>query len=268
MKTLLRRISILAIVLFVIGIFASLYHIGFTMPESILESAEIFDIAKTDAARNSAWSSVVFIGTELVLGLFIIVLMTIDHRISDGTNITYVERYAETKNDKNLHQETNKENIFSQKTAFLKHKLENEPLNNKFQLALNALCKDTNSVIGALFKKTKIDGINYIEMQAGYAYQIPESKVLRFEFGEGIAGQVAKEGNELIISTVPQGYITIMSGLGQTTPSNLLVLPIKIGDEVVGVIEIASFEAYSTNAIDYVREVGNYLSEYLSFKKN
>ncbi len=74
-----------------------------------------------------------------------------------------------------------------------------------------------------------------------YAYYSNE-KIREFSYGEGISGQVAKNREYLLISNIPDNYITILSGTGKSSPKNLLIFPILFKNNSIGIIELASFE--------------------------
>lgn len=69
-----------------------------------------------------------------------------------------------------------------------------------------------------------------------------------FQLGEGITGQVAKNQKNLIIDNVPDGYIDVVSGLGQGSPKNLAFIPVVSDNLTIGVIELASFSKFPENA--------------------
>ncbi|GAA3293069.1 hypothetical protein GCM10020295_13970 [Streptomyces cinereospinus] len=48
-----------------------------------------------------------------------------------------------------------------------------------------------------------------------------------------------------MVDQLPPDYVTISSGLGQTVPSALMLLPILFEDQVLGVIELASVTAFT-----------------------
>jgi signal transduction protein with GAF and PtsI domain len=86
---------------------------------------------------------------------------------------------------------------------------------------------------------------NIITLFASYAFVLPESQTISYEFGEGLAGQVAKEKKLINISDIPAGYIKILSGLGESNPAHLLLCPIMKDSKLLGVAEIASFKAFN-----------------------
>ena len=62
--------------------------------------------------------------------------------------------------------------------------------------------------------------------QAGYAYKERKHLANHFRLGEGLVGQCAQEKQRILLSEVPSDYVTINSGLGESTPLNIIVLPI------------------------------------------
>ncbi|MDF2670078.1 MAG: response regulator, partial [Paenibacillus sp.] len=67
----------------------------------------------------------------------------------------------------------------------------------------------------------------------------------RFRLGEGLIGQCALEKKAILLTQVPEDYIQISSGLGKGIPLTILVIPIMFEEEVVAVIELASFKAFT-----------------------
>ena len=79
-----------------------------------------------------------------------------------------------------------------------------------------------------------------------YAYVERKNLSNRFRLGEGLIGQCAIEKKPILLTQVPDDYIQISSGLGERKPLAILVLPILFEGEVVAVIELASFKAFTT----------------------
>lgn len=119
-----------------------------------------------------------------------------------------------------------------------------------FNKALSEVCKKLEACQAAAFRVTEEESCQAIELFASFAYHIPEGERVIFRFGEGVAGQVAKEGKTANINGVPEGYIKIISGLGKATPTHLLLIPIKSGKQVVGVVEIASFVPFDDQKVE------------------
>lgn len=78
-----------------------------------------------------------------------------------------------------------------------------------------------------------------------YAYKQRENISHHFRSGEGLIGQCALEKKPILLTQVPNEYIQISSGLGEHNPLTIFVMPIIFEEEVVAVIELASFKAFT-----------------------
>ncbi|NOJ79164.1 HAMP domain-containing protein [Myxococcus xanthus] len=88
-------------------------------------------------------------------------------------------------------------------------------------------------------------GAPLLKLTSTYAYRERKHIANRFRFGEGLVGQCALERKTILLTHVPEDYITISSGLGEAAPLNIIVLPVLFEGEVKAVIELASFHAFS-----------------------
>ena len=84
-----------------------------------------------------------------------------------------------------------------------------------------------------------------LELQAGYGYEERKHLSTSFRLGEGLVGQCAKEKKRILLTDVPGDYVRINSGLGASTPLNIIVLPVLFEGSVRAVIELASFSPFS-----------------------
>ncbi len=84
-----------------------------------------------------------------------------------------------------------------------------------------------------------------LRFQAGYGYKERKHLSRSFRVGEGLVGQCALEKERILLTKVPPDYIQISSGLGESPPLNIIVLPILFEGSVRAVIELASFEPFS-----------------------
>ncbi|MGQ0506266.1 MAG: HAMP domain-containing protein [Myxococcaceae bacterium] len=95
---------------------------------------------------------------------------------------------------------------------------------------------------GAFFM---MDSDSNLKLTSSYAYRERKSVSNKFRLGEGLVGQCALEKKSILLTKVPQDYIQISSGLGESTPLNIIVLPVLFEGEVKAVIELASFHPFS-----------------------
>jgi signal transduction histidine kinase/ActR/RegA family two-component response regulator len=88
-------------------------------------------------------------------------------------------------------------------------------------------------------------GTPLLQFQAGYGYKERKHLSNVFRLGEGLVGQCALEKERILLTDVPSDYIKISSGLGESPPLNIIVLPILFEGSVRAVIELASFAPFS-----------------------
>ena len=77
----------------------------------------------------------------------------------------------------------------------------------------------------------------------------------RFKLGESLVGQAARSRRVIAVEGVPGDYIGISSGLGQARPGGLIILPIVVEDQVLGVIELASFTPFTSVHRDFLERL-------------
>lgn len=85
----------------------------------------------------------------------------------------------------------------------------------------------------------------YLKKYAVYATRPLESVGEVFLLGESLVGQSALENRIIMIDRVPGDYIKISSGLGETSPQAIIILPVAFEGQVVAVIELASIQSYT-----------------------
>ncbi len=95
----------------------------------------------------------------------------------------------------------------------------------------------------------------YIDLKACFAYDRRKFADKRIGWGEGIIGTCALEKQSIYMTDLPDGYIEITSGLGQATPDHLLIVPLVVQDEVLGIIELASFKTFHDFEIGFVESL-------------
>ncbi|MFI7419153.1 HAMP domain-containing protein [Nonomuraea sp. NPDC049684] len=99
------------------------------------------------------------------------------------------------------------------------------------------------------------EGDHELTLIGGYGVRPDRGPRRRFAIGEGIVGQAAAEGRHIILDDVPPQFITIDSGLSQSTPAQIVVLPILFENRVLGVLELASFTPFGEVHLDFLTQL-------------
>jgi signal transduction histidine kinase/ActR/RegA family two-component response regulator len=113
-------------------------------------------------------------------------------------------------------------------------------------MVLSELARLVSAQHGVFYALTDVeDGAPVLEFQAGYGFKERKNLATSFRVGEGLVGQCALEKERILLTEVPADYIQINSGLGESPPLNIIVLPILFEGSVRAVIELASFAPFS-----------------------
>lgn len=123
---------------------------------------------------------------------------------------------------------------------------------------------------GAIFVLSDTEtGDQYLEMMACYAFNRTKYLTKKISIGEGLVGQTFLERQTIYLKEVPDDFVRITSGLGEANPRYLLITPLKVNEDVVGIVELASFKAFQPHEIAFVEKIGeNIAHTILSFRTN
>ncbi|MBF0381587.1 MAG: response regulator [Magnetococcales bacterium] len=86
---------------------------------------------------------------------------------------------------------------------------------------------------------------NKIFLVGSYAFHARKGFKNEFLFGEGMVGQAALEKKPFLLTHVPDDYMAIGSGIGDTAPNVILVTPLLWNNEVIGLLEFGSTKNFS-----------------------
>jgi GAF domain-containing protein len=139
---------------------------------------------------------------------------------------------------------------------------------NLYDNVVRNFVKILHANLGALFVvEAQETGEEILEMRSCYAYnrkKFLERQILK---GEGIAGTAWVEQEYIYLTDLPEDYLSIGSGIGESLPKCLLVVPLKVNEQVMGVLELASFTLFEEHEIQLVLAVSENVASFIQNAK-
>ncbi len=112
-------------------------------------------------------------------------------------------------------------------------------------MVLSELAPLVSAQHGIFYVTDKDEDGPCLNLAASYAFNHRKHLAHRFKLREGLVGQCAFEKSRILLTNVPKDYVQIASGLGESAPLNVIVLPVLFEGECNAVIELASFSTFS-----------------------
>lgn len=130
---------------------------------------------------------------------------------------------------------------------------------------ISGLVKFMNANQGGIFILNDDNKNNiFLDLLGAYAYNRIKFLNKQVRLGEGLVGSVAAEKYTVYMTDIPDEYIEIESGIGSSNPKSILIVPLKIEQEVLGVIELASFNEFEKYEIELVERIAESIASSLS----
>lgn len=121
--------------------------------------------------------------------------------------------------------------------------------------ALEFLARYMNAVVGTLYVRED-DGT--LQRVAAYGFDHKDERYGRaFQSRDSLIGQAALERRTLHLDAVPENYLKVSSGLGNVTPSNVLIAPIDNDGVVNGVLELGFLHEIAERELDLLKLVSS-----------
>ena len=123
------------------------------------------------------------------------------------------------------------------------------------ELIMDELAPLVDAQHGTFFLSEPAGGDTQLRLIAGYGLRADKTAPVQYRLGQSLIGQVAKSKRSIVVGDLPENYVKISSGLGEAPPANLAVLPILFEDQVLGVIELASFTSFNPVQTDFLEQL-------------
>jgi signal transduction histidine kinase/HAMP domain-containing protein/AmiR/NasT family two-component response regulator len=121
------------------------------------------------------------------------------------------------------------------------------------QLIMNELAPAVSALHGAFFL-AEANGTDRTRLRqiAGYGIAADDRT---FRVGETLVGQAALERTRILVRSSPPEYIRISSGLGDARPASVVIVPVLFEEQVLAVIELASFSTFTDVHLDFLDQL-------------
>ncbi|WP_338791690.1 PAS domain S-box protein [Bernardetia sp. MNP-M8] len=97
----------------------------------------------------------------------------------------------------------------------------------------------------------------YLKATAAYAYDDVEKLNQKILIGDGLVGQVAQSQNPIYLKNPPPHFFKIKSAIGEAPPQGLMLLPLQLREDLVGVLEIALLRPLSPHERSFLEEISS-----------
>jgi HAMP domain-containing protein/CheY-like chemotaxis protein/signal transduction histidine kinase len=126
------------------------------------------------------------------------------------------------------------------------------------RLIMSELTPLVGAGLGAFFlaEDTGEDEETMLQLISSYGYKTRKKMANRYKVGESLVGQAALERQSILITEPPEDYIKVASGLGEGSPRNIIVMPVLFEDQVMGVVELASFTPFTEVQRGFLEQLG------------
>ncbi len=104
----------------------------------------------------------------------------------------------------------------------------------------------------------------HYELMAAVAYNRTKKLEKKFRIGESLIGRCAYEKLPVYLTEIPDNYVTVTSGLGNSNPKSIALIPAIMENKVMGVIELISFKAFEPFQLDFISKIGENLASTIS----
>jgi HAMP domain-containing protein/signal transduction histidine kinase/DNA-binding response OmpR family regulator len=123
------------------------------------------------------------------------------------------------------------------------------------QMLLSELAPLVSAQYGAIYQMDSGNGDSHLKMLAGYALPLNVNQQARLPLGFGLVGQCAVEKRRILLQEMPSDYVRISSGLGESRPRSLIVLPVIFEGQTKAVVELASLAEFTPTHLTFLSQL-------------
>ena len=122
-------------------------------------------------------------------------------------------------------------------------------------IVIRFLAEYVDAQVGSIYVRMNKEESESLFLTGSYAFNRRKSLITEIKPGEGLISQAALERKTILISDVPENYISVNSSLGDAAPRNLLVVPLVFETRVEGVIELGTLTSFSDKQLELLEQM-------------
>ncbi|MFJ9115107.1 HAMP domain-containing protein [Streptomyces sp. NPDC102394] len=123
------------------------------------------------------------------------------------------------------------------------------------ELIMDELTPLVAAQYGAFYLAEDTEAGHDLRLVGSYGFPDDDERPTRIPVGRSLVGQAARNRRTITVEDLPEGYVSISSGLGHALPRALVVLPIVVEEQVLGVIELASLTRFTQIHQDFLAQL-------------
>lgn len=120
--------------------------------------------------------------------------------------------------------------------------------------AIHAVCQHLNAKVGLIYLKSASSDDVFVHA-GSYAVtdQDVHSKIMK---NQGLVGESIASKSQIVLSDLPDHYLTVTSALGDAKLENIVIQPFVYENEVLGVMEVGFFRKIDDSVTDFLTRAG------------
>jgi ligand-binding sensor domain-containing protein len=229
------------------------------------------------------WKTVWFI----ILVIFIVLYITYLYIKNAQEKVIRDKKILEDKINAGLKEVEKQKQEVAKKDLELENKIKSEKEQNWLNTGMvrfsNVLSKNKEN-LSTLARNIIVEYIEYLEVSQGaiymyndddendphlllvaaYAADADRLRNKRLELNEGQIGTCFTEKRILKIDNLPDTYAKLTSGLGKSALKHLVMVPLRLDEIIIGVIELLSFDPFEDYKVNFIEKTGETLTSLLT----
>ena len=121
------------------------------------------------------------------------------------------------------------------------------------RMLLSELAPLVNAQQGVIYREAEEpEGLTLL---SSFADDAMDGHRQHLRLGDGLVGQCATEKKRMLVSNLPAQTVPIRSGLFESVPQNVIVLPVLFEDRVKAVIELATLSNFTASHLAFLEQL-------------